>query len=106
MNGRQQVTAAVARGAELLGKLLPCWDDGIGLDRLDMSDPDDCLLAQLWGCYELALYNIGIGDVTAADYGFTLLSRGSDCDAADRFDELTAAWRDLIAGRRTARGTQ
>jgi len=96
------LAAAVARGAGLLDQLFPGWLDRVDLDRLDLSDPDGCLLGQMYGSYGLALSVLRISEVTAADYGFQASTRWHP---RRQFAVLTAAWRDLITSRRAPAGS-
>lgn len=44
-----QETAAVRRGAKLLDSLVPNWPKKIRKAALKLSDPNQCVLGQVWG---------------------------------------------------------
>jgi len=48
-NSTQPEREAFGRGVDLLDEKVPGWADDISLPRLDMQDPDACVLAQLYG---------------------------------------------------------
>lgn len=79
--------ARVAYAAEQLDRLCPGWRRNVDARRLDMSDPHDCVLGQLYGDY-----------VT----GVTALRRRLPFDVSTRWlgtfdgDVPTRVWRDEL----------
>jgi hypothetical protein len=103
------VAERVQAGAAWLDEHRPGWVADIDLDRLVLSSPCRCVLGQLYGSY----YNAPIKYFDTSDYGFDTLAEDEDLPNDDagmdayvaaidgEYVELTAAWRDLIAARRT-----
>ena len=59
----------VSRGAALLDEKHPGWHWNIDLDRLNISEPCDCICGQLYGSFYLGLRKLDIDHPTAR-YGF------------------------------------
>jgi hypothetical protein len=117
----------VEAGAEFLDAKAPGWYWQVNPERIRMSEGSydntpradahgkrvyecGCVLAQ-WdantrvgegrGKYNTALRNLGIYDMSADEYGFTILSDvGSVRDAT--WDELDELWKEAIEARREA----
>lgn len=63
------VTEQVQAGADLLDKHGPAdWRSRVDLSRLDILDPDNCILGQIYGDYNQGMKSLGI--VTGTAYGF------------------------------------
>jgi hypothetical protein len=88
------VAVRVAAGAAFLDEREPGWADRIDLDQLDLSSDCRCVLGQLHGDYGTGLDVLDVEFGTGASRGL-----GFNC-AGGEFDELTAAWRELISRRR------
>ena len=90
----------VERGAELLDRELPGWDERIDLDRLDLGSTCNCIVGQLNPAqahlkhrrYDKGIAALGVENAPAK-YGFNVWGQ-------QRFESLTNAWKRLIAGRR------
>ena len=98
------VAERVQRGAELLDEKRPGWWREIDLERLDVSSTCNCIGGQVAGVpygFTVAMEALGLdGEEAFVAHGFE-----SDINLSDRlfraeYAALTAAWRDLIAGRR------
>jgi hypothetical protein len=87
-----------SRGADLLDAENPTWYRITDLDTLDMSDPDFCVLGQVYGdyCDGLLKLNLTAFGARVRNYGFDMLSGTPDED----FTLLTQAWREQILLRR------
>lgn len=87
----------VKRGSALLDERRPGWVDEVDISQLNIALGAKCILGQIYGGYGDGLGILGILS-KGPDYGFcrAVASLGSSSD------ELTAAWRDEIAGRRLA----
>lgn len=93
----------VAKGVELLDTKVPGWRDGVDFSRLNIAEPDECLLGQVFGPisfgdsgYSTGLRLLGLSYSTAANYGFCA---GNDED--DNYinsDEMRAAWGRVLVG--------
>lgn len=68
----------VSRGAKLLNKNQPGWQNEIDLDRFDITDEHVCIIGQVFGSYDW-ISSAGIESEEGSFYGF-------DC----RTDEWTA----------------
>lgn len=87
------VAERVTAGAEWLDEHEPGWVERISVDRLDIANPFDCVLGQLYGNYWGAPLNLfndeDEGSMRAAVLGFS----------GEEFDLLTVEWRALIKER-------
>jgi hypothetical protein len=93
------IAERVNAGAAWLDQHQPGWVDRIDLDRLNLEATCHCILGQLHGDYYEALDDLGRrvpGQWTAEGLGFNASTRSAD----EEYDELTAAWRQLIEQRR------
>lgn len=79
------------RGVRKLNKVNPDWIDEINLDTLNMGDPYDCLLGQLYGNYGHGLDDLDIGN--GMWYGFDVAAGPNSSHTAR---ELTALWVEKI----------
>jgi len=87
----ERIMSRVRRGAALLDEQRPGWRDGIDPDRLDISDPQLCVLGQLDGSYSDGRWNLGVAPGhESASYGFVVVPGCLNFDA--EFEALTAAW--------------
>ena len=98
------VAERVQRGAELLDEKRPGWWREIDLSRLDVSSTCNCVGSQVAGVphgFTVAMEALELdGEEAFVAHGFE-----SDTNLSDRlfraeYAALTAAWRDLITGRR------
>ena len=94
----------VERGAELLDRELPGWDERIDLDRLDLGSTCDCIVGQLNPAhahfkhhrYSKGIEALGV-ETRPSRFGFNTWGQ-------QRFASLTAAWKRLIESRRKEEG--
>jgi hypothetical protein len=94
-----RASEVAARGAMLLDTNVPDWIDRIDLSRLNVGRCQDCLLGQLFGSYQFGLSGLGLYQgKEMSSYGFN-----TNSDNEFGYEELTEAWRDLIARRRLAK---
>jgi hypothetical protein len=110
------ITERVEKGAALLDEKRPGWWRDIDLLTLDIASRCGCVIGQLAGItkasdrglvYEAATRSLGVGYTAEISMGFEApMTRefGGDRGTAiaAEYAALTAAWRDLITGRRTA----
>jgi hypothetical protein len=101
------ITQVVGRGAALLDRECPGWENEIDLTRLDLSSVYDCVLGQIYGVeparrryarpgYSYGREELGIGCIQASiDHGFSL-----GCEPSWSYRSLTDEWKHLIATRR------
>lgn len=96
----------VADGAAWLDLHQPGWTALVDVDLLQLDDPEECVLGQVFGDYRrVDLLTLG----EAIEYGFESFEvfdvepgGGADYQALDAdYDALEDAWQDLI-GRRHA----
>lgn len=88
-----RIASRVDRGVELLdARLGYSWRERVDLTRLDMADPEKCILGQLKGGYSRVLDEWGISSVDSTDgayYGFDVDNNYYD----ESYEELAYAWR-------------
>lgn len=82
--------------AWLDGRLGPDWPRQIDLETLDLYDPHQCVIGQLFGSF----YNIPFTDANASRLGFDIRS----VYATDGYEELQAAWIDKLTQLQSERG--
>jgi hypothetical protein len=99
------------RGAALLDLVCPSWPARIDLRRLEMRQPGDCVLGQLYGTvgsygylYGLIDLGLSVGDGRFS-HGFAVPRSitYSLYDMLNKYDQLTDEWRELIEDRLEAR---
>jgi hypothetical protein len=90
---------AIVAGAELLDDRCPEWYSRIHLPSLNMADPDECLLAQLYGDYCDGVNALSLAGDTDVHYGF-FATPGSAEESDDQYAVLTRLWHELIQTRR------
>jgi hypothetical protein len=83
-------------------ELPPTWRDLINLDKLDMSDPRKCLLAQLCGNYAAGLDRLRISRVRAPLLGLTYGAYGAPESKEAQLEALTAEFKRRIVEHRAA----
>lgn len=80
----------------------PRWHHEIKLDELDMSEPCDCVLGQLYSDYRVGLQELDINDTKVAEYlGFNIPD-GPDELRSARYAALAAAWTEVVTERLAA----
>jgi hypothetical protein len=92
------IAERVNAGIAWLDEHEPGWRQRVDRDRLDLQNCTRCIGGQLAGVYADFLRRHSLSRVDAVRLGFNLPGIGED------FDELTAAWRELIATRRATPG--
>ncbi len=111
----------VQRGAELLDRTYPGWDDSVDLSNLQLASTCRCILGQAFGDYTHGLFRTGIThlplelgaehprmvNIGAIRHGFlaeSALDPDYDGEKMDKqYVVLTEAWREHILERRTQR---
>ena len=98
------LSGRVARGVALLNSKVPDWRDSVNPDTLNLSNGFSCVLAQLFGSYEIGLKKLNLTAAQGRDHGFEVgsihrllpLIHGS----GKMYEVLTAWWsRELIRFR-------
>ncbi len=89
----------VLAGAAFLDSVRPGWQKGINLTTLNLGCGRNCIVAQLFGSYEVGCRAWGIRaqSTEATQLGFN--ADDKEGDTALTFVELTAQWRELIENR-------
>ncbi len=93
----------IARGAAFLDERAPGWRQRIDLDKLEMVNPAQCLVGQLFGDYYRALGpNLGLAASEAIPLGLNLaMNDSSGSEDEDRnYETLDAEWRQYIEATR------
>lgn len=109
------ITERVEQGADLLDEKRPGWWRVIDLDRLDISQPCNCVAGQLGALHEgltvsaygdgLAMLDISQKTAVACGLDFACDAEQGTASSAQRavdeeYRQLTEAWRALILKRR------
>jgi hypothetical protein len=87
LRGRGKRMKTVEAGAAFLDKRRPGWDRLIDLDTLDMGDPRNCVLGQLYGIIYAAIIGVFVDDEERLGF-------------EGNYAVLTADWKRLIRERR------
>ncbi len=90
------IAERVARGAALLDEKIPGWDKRIDLKTLNLGSCTECIVGQT------RFYEVGYDSAYGFDIIFEDERRGPA--APHLYDDLTAAWRELIESRRAGPG--
>ncbi len=88
----------VANGIRLLDSIFPPWKKNVDLNKLDMNDPNCCILAQAYKKpYFNALQEIGFKasriDGRNVEHGFDLIYILDQSISKQEFQELTKEWK-------------
>jgi hypothetical protein len=113
-------TERVKRGAAFLDGRRPGWWRGIDLAALDIASRCGCVIGQVEGltkaadrglAYEAVSRRLGVGYCDEIPMGFEAGAvregfgwSGRPEAVRSEYEALTAAWRDLIQGRRAQTG--
>jgi len=79
----------VAQGCRILDEARPGWRVAINPDTLDIGDPFQCILGQLYGTFERGLEALDLSSRWAAEAGFANDPGVNDDEA------LTTAWLEV-----------
>jgi hypothetical protein len=91
----------VHAGVTFLDKMLPSWRSRIDVELLNIADPNNCILGQLYSIngegkcfspYVIGQLELGLSVNTACALGFTDTSR----QHCFRLARLTIAWRGIL----------
>lgn len=102
----------VRSGALLLDSWRPGWADEVNLKRLDMLDPNDCVIGQVFGDFDEGCDELGIYNEPFAQSGFGFMvaivgdheTEREQARATTRvYRELTKLWRREVLARTTGR---
>ncbi len=100
---QETIEKRVDRGAKWLDKQKPEWHRKIVFKNLDMSDPDTCIIGQLFGKFSDA----PMSEIQEVSLGFNISDAIADLlwDARqEHWDALEETWKDKIrAIRKKAR---
>ena len=66
MTTKQRVLA----GIQLLNKKVPDWRQKIDINKFDIRDCSQCVLAQIFGTYHLGVYFLNLSPIEIASFGF------------------------------------
>lgn len=105
----------VERGAALLDRYRPGWDQSVNLTDLDLGSASRCVLGQVYGRsnslydppgYTSGKWALGLSEVDAVHYGFqadraTVRTRNNKVKVSYR--QLEAAWTVLLIERQEKR---
>lgn len=100
----------IAKGVALLDQKRPGWENEISLVELDLKDPNDCVLGQVYGSFGTGANDLKLVacvcsmcrasafEVSAASCGFDLDSEMTG-EALLAWNELTEAWKHAITDK-------
>lgn len=95
-----------ARGAALLDVTQPEWVSRVDPKTLAVSDPENCVLGQVYGDYDEAINALNLDARGQKEFGFDCEYKpfvGAEApEPVVRFSELTSAWREILDARREA----
>lgn len=80
----------VKRGMALLDERKPDWRKYVKLATLDMNEPAQCILGQVYGNYYDGIDELALDSLIVMDYGF--FSR----DIGDSWWDLADTWTALL----------
>src|SRR6267378_6692445 len=89
------IVERVAVGAAWLDTEKPGWVDRIDLEKLDLVDPDYCILGQEYGSY----FGAPLSLAGRLDFGF---AADSESYPSPEWDKLTSEWYRYITSHRGA----
>ena len=89
------LVARIRVGAELLDTQRPGWEHELALDRLDLSDCQECVLGQLYGSYSSGKDALDLA--YGYKHGFTI--EGVHYSRVAKWSSLTLAWQRFVARR-------
>lgn len=90
-------------GAKLLDRMTPGWEQEIADEVFDMSDPERCVLGQVFGDYAVGRRDrLGISMDEAEDHGFELAQYDRNVSRDENYSALQKAWFKEIEQRRCA----
>lgn len=114
MSKEAKLKAAVRRGVKLLDSVTPGWIDRIDLTKLDLRDPNCCMLGQLYGedfvqgtrrlsnaLLEarknfICLFDVNCSELSVEEYGFDI---SFPC-TLEKYSIITEEWTKVIEKRR------
>ena len=101
------IQARVGAGAAFLDRCQPDWIRQIDLQKLDMSDPQDCMFGQIFGSFEEGIFRIELGSharqeaLPEESLGFEAIADQSHtAQMIAEYAALTDEWRRVILERR------
>lgn len=86
----------VTAGMAFLDTRMPGWHKQLRIGDLDIGSDCGCVIGQLLGSYNDNIEGLGLDHHGARDYGFF---EHVGPNRGDRYERLTAAWRDRILDR-------
>ena len=89
------VSEKVRAGAAFLDEINPGWEKRIDLDRLNIAEPGDCILGQLYGSYLQGVHTTQIKNPN--QHGFYALPGFSD--------DINQGWRNFVTRRLSSPAT-
>jgi len=95
------VTERVERGAELLDKHVPGWEQSVSFGNLHMGRCDRCILGQVFHQSYGGLERLGLSRRIACDYGFDITDAEAEktLTGNSSFNDLANEWKQLITKR-------
>ncbi len=79
--------ARIQAGIAFLNVMRPNWKKKIDLKKLDLGNPNVCMIGEVCGDYNDGRYELGLSDSQAETLGF------QDNNTDDDYKTLTRAWK-------------
>lgn len=95
----REAQRSIRRGMKLLDGEIPKWRRLIDLDELDLGDPCQCIIGQIYGDYEIGLDTLGLDTEDGELLGFGLdanLVERDDGKYESEYEWLTDLWREVL----------
>ena len=87
----------IENGVEFLNKVYPDWLSKIDLEKLNMDQPSNCILGQLYGNFYVARDILDMYDNDTNKMGFTVpIVLCYDEHDIEKWDTLTKEWANKI----------
>jgi len=93
----------VERGCAILDAATPGWQDRIDLETLDLSDPCQCILGQLYRTFGMGAIMLKLSWRETEEAGFAvnvITPTANTADTAERYRQLTDTWRAVLRKER------
>jgi len=91
----------IEKGVEFLNKVYPDWLSKIDLEKLNMDQPSNCILGQLYGNFYVAQNILDMSDKNYDKMGFTVpIVLYYDEHDNEKWDTLAKEWKEKIVSLR------
>lgn len=92
---KSAIERLAARGAAFMDRERPNWENDIDLNTLSLGSPEQCILGQHYGAYDMGTMALGLSMRRQYRYGFIATKEGGCAE----YPALTEAWAREIMTR-------